>query len=110
MVQYNMFDYRVEPIARHRDTLMLLETSFPGSKTNHHFVDPRYSRGKVEEMLARPGFNGRSLLAEAAFRGDRATFEAVLGALRTRLNEQQVNFSVTFLSSVFQSPRLQGSQ
>ena len=92
MVQYNMFDYRVEPFARHRDTLMLLETSFPGSKTNHHFVDPRYSRGKVEEMLARPGFNGRSLLAEAAFRGDRATFEAVLGALRTRLNEQQVIF------------------
>ena len=60
-------------------------------------------------ILTRRGFNGRSLLAEAAFRGDMATFEAVLGALRTRLHEQEVILrtqpqlilSVAFALSIF---------
>ena len=88
--QHDTSDSQIEPFARHKDTFMLFERPFPSSKTNHHILVPRYSRGKVEEMLTRPGFNGRSLLAEAAFRGDRATFEAVLGALQTRLHKQQV--------------------
>lgn len=45
---------------------------------------------QVEEMLKLNGWNGRSLLASAAFRGDKATFEAVLTAVQTRLPPEEV--------------------
>ena len=41
-------------------------------------------------MLAHKGFNGRSLLAVAAFNGDKETFEVVLITMVTRLDIQKV--------------------
>ena len=45
---------------------------------------------QVETMLSTTGFNGRSLVAQAAFTGDKATFEAVSTALVARLRPEQV--------------------
>ena len=41
-------------------------------------------------MLGQRGFRGRSLLATAAFQGDKATFEAVWTTLRESLPAEQV--------------------
>ena len=47
---------------------------------------------QVEVMLLLMGFEGRSLVAEAALGGDKATFEAVLAILRERLQPNQVRY------------------
>ena len=47
---------------------------------------------QVATMLSITGFNGRSLVAQAAFSGDKATFEAVTTALVTRLRSDQVRY------------------
>ena len=47
---------------------------------------------QVETMLSITGFEGRSLVAQAAFTGDKATFEAVSTALVTRLGSDQVRY------------------
>lgn len=41
-------------------------------------------------MLIDRGVKGRSLIAEAAFHGDKTTFEAAIMELRTRLGEEKV--------------------
>ena len=51
-------------------------------------------------MLTLQGFNGRSLLAEIALRGDKALFGTVLGTLRTRLPEQQVRHLLFSISDI----------
>ena len=43
-------------------------------------------------MLSITGFEGRSLVAQAALSGDKATFEAVTTALVTRLRPEQVRY------------------
>ena len=45
---------------------------------------------KLETLLTQRGFNGLSLLVTAAVSGDKASFEAVLEAVRTRLTPDQV--------------------
>ena len=45
---------------------------------------------QVETMLSITGFEGRSLVAQAAFSGDKATFEAVSTALVKKLRPEQV--------------------
>ena len=50
---------------------------------------------QVENMLNLRGWHGRSLLASAAFRGDKATFEAVLSAAKARLQPEQVRLTVS---------------
>ncbi|CAN0477275.1 unnamed protein product, partial [Ascophyllum nodosum] len=40
---------------------------------------------EMETLLTQRGFKGQSLLATAAVSGDKASFEAVLEAVRTRL-------------------------
>ena len=45
---------------------------------------------QMETLLLQRGFRGRSLLSTAAQKGDNASFEAVLDALRTRLTPDQV--------------------
>ena len=45
---------------------------------------------QVETMLSTTGFNGRSLVAQAARTGDKATFEAVSTALVKKLRPEQV--------------------
>ena len=45
---------------------------------------------QLEILLTQRGFQGRSLLATAALQGNKASFEAVLGAVRTRLTPDQV--------------------
>ena len=47
---------------------------------------------QVETMLSITGFEGRSLVAQAAFSGDKATFEAVTTALVTRLPPEEVRY------------------
>ena len=47
---------------------------------------------QVETMLSTTGFEGRSLVAQAAFSGDKATFEAVTTALVTRLPPEGVRY------------------
>ena len=43
-------------------------------------------------ILTDRGLSGRSLLAQAAFGGDTATFEIVLTALREKLQPDQVKY------------------
>ena len=43
-------------------------------------------------MLSITGFNGRSLVGQAAFSGDKATFEAVTTALVTRFPPEEVRY------------------
>ncbi|CAM9703967.1 unnamed protein product, partial [Ascophyllum nodosum] len=45
---------------------------------------------ELETMLTQRGFGGQSLLATAAANGEKASFEAVLEAVRTRLTPDQV--------------------
>ncbi|CAN0435357.1 unnamed protein product [Ascophyllum nodosum] len=45
---------------------------------------------ELETLLTQRGFFGRSLLATAALQGNKASFEAVLEAVRTRLTPNQV--------------------
>ena len=45
---------------------------------------------QVETMLSITGYNGLSLVAVAAFTGDKATFEAVSTALVAKLRPEQV--------------------
>ena len=45
---------------------------------------------QLETLLTQRGLNGRSLLATAARYGNKASFEAVLEAIRTRLTPDQV--------------------
>ena len=47
---------------------------------------------QVETMLSITGFKGWSLVAHAAFLGDKATFEAVTTALVTRLPPEGVRY------------------
>ena len=47
---------------------------------------------QVETMLSITGFEGGSLVAQAAFSGDKAKFEAVTTALITRLPPEQVRY------------------
>ena len=49
-------------------------------------------------MLSVMGFEGRSLVAQAAFVGDKATFEAVTTALVTRLPPEGVRYRLFSLS------------
>ncbi|CAN0070334.1 unnamed protein product, partial [Ascophyllum nodosum] len=45
---------------------------------------------ELETSLHQRGFEGRSLLSNAALQGDRSSIEAVLDAVRTRLTPDQV--------------------
>ena len=45
---------------------------------------------QLETLLTQRGFQGKSLLATAAEFGNKASFEAVLEAVRTRLTPDQV--------------------
>lgn len=45
---------------------------------------------QIKRMLTQKVSQGRSLLAEAAFGGNRATFETVLKIIRTRLSSEEV--------------------
>ena len=45
---------------------------------------------QLETLLTQRGLRGRSLLAKAALQGEKASFEAVLEAVRTRLTADQV--------------------
>ena len=47
---------------------------------------------QVETMLSITGFKGGSLVAQAAFSGDKATFEAVTTELVTRLPPEGVRY------------------
>jgi len=47
---------------------------------------------QVETMLLLTGFKGLSLVAEAAFGGDKATFEAVSTAIQERIQQEQVRY------------------
>ena len=47
---------------------------------------------QVETMLSITSFEGRSLVAQAAFSGDKATFDAVTTALATRLPPEEVRY------------------
>ena len=53
---------------------------------------------QVETMLSITGFEGLSLVAQAAFVGDKATFEAVTTALVTRLRPEGVRYRSFSLS------------
>jgi len=50
----------------------------------------------MENILNLRGCHGRSLLAFAAFRGDKATFEAVLTSVQKRLPSEQVQATISF--------------
>ena len=45
---------------------------------------------QLETLLTQRGFRGKSLLAAAALQGNKASFEAVLEAVRTRITPDQV--------------------
>ena len=45
---------------------------------------------QLKTLLTQRDFKGRSLLATAAANGEKASFEAVLEAVRTRLTSDQV--------------------
>ena len=47
---------------------------------------------QVETMLSTTDFEGRSLVAQAAFSGDKATFEAVSTALVEKLPPEEVRY------------------
>ena len=51
-----------------------------------------FSGVQVETMLSLRGSGGKSMVAKAAFSGDKATFEAVLTAIGERLQPKQVTY------------------
>lgn len=53
-----------------------------------------HSGVQVETMLLLGGFMGRSLAAEAAYSGDKATFEVVLTVLREKFQPEQVRYEL----------------
>lgn len=55
---------------------------------------------QVEVMILLTRFEGRSLVAEAALSGNKATFEAVLTTLRERLHPDQVTYLLFFLDYI----------